>query len=123
MVSLRPWRRNAEREAEAVVVGVGPNALAALLRVMPMLLLLSGDAGSVVEVGCSESLLKPLLPCTVGSHPFSPLWIVDSASRALWCVCSRGETVGLMVSKLVEDVDLVSGGVPLSVRECRWLWV
>ena len=44
------------------------------------------------DVGFSEALLSPLLPCTVGSHPFSPLSILASSLPLfLWlrkCTCS-----------------------------------
>ena len=80
------------RACMAAMEDVRAGAVVAVLsrfRVMTMEMLLvgSGNAASVDELGFSESRLNPLLPCTVGNHPFSPLCIVDStprgASRAL----------------------------------------
>jgi hypothetical protein len=60
--------RSAAREEE--VADLGP-ALALAVRLLVMLR--SGEADSVEEVGFSEFLLKPLRPCTVGNQPSAPL--------------------------------------------------
>ena len=73
---VNPPRREERRiVAPRNSAGVGPRAAVdALFRFMPtQLVLLSGDAGSVVDAGFKESLLNPLRPCTVGNQPFSLL--------------------------------------------------
>lgn len=63
------------RRAIERVVGVAIGAFAVLLVVRFLVMLevvFSGCADSFEDVGSSESRLKPLLPCTLGSQPFSP---------------------------------------------------
>ena len=105
------WRGSRRGSGRVDDVGVGPDpeVLDARFRAIPALLR-SGEADSVEEVGCSESRLSPLLPCTVGSQPFSPLCIVASSLIVLDVEldCCLGEVGEVTVG---EDVDRGSGGV------------
>ena len=76
-------------------VGVGPScALAARPRVMPVprlelvsVVFSSGDADSVDGLGCKGPI--PLLPCTIGYQPLSPLYKVSSVGLSSSCVPRR----------------------------------
>lgn len=99
-----------------VVVGVGPVVLLAVrFLVIVAGVLVSGWADSVDEVGSRESRLRPLLPCTLGSHPFSPFWMVEVCcplrSRSVSLLRGVGGSRGDGSAGV--DVDLVRGGVSL----------
>ena len=81
-----------------------------------MLLLGSGAADSVdVDVGCRDSLFKPLLPCTVGSQPFSALCIPDVS---LDSVVSLGRGLVLGLPPAGELTVRKSGGASILDAEC-----
>ena len=123
-------------EGTEVVVGVAPRSVAARLRVMGPVVLDSAKAASVdEEMGSRDRLSSPLRPDTEGSHPFSPLWMVD----ATWAAgvmrspcCGQGESRGVfgVLVSTGEDADRVKGGALLRELvelllewECKWFWV
>ena len=110
------------RSSEA---GVGPTAAVdARLRFMPTPLVLgSGEAASVVEAGSKDSLVNPLRPCTVGSQPFSLLWMLSLRPCPCFCFLPPDSSRLLpILARLVLDLDRGRVGV-LSrglLFECRW---
>ena len=108
------------RRAIERVLGVGVGAFAVLLVVRFLVIvavLVSGCADSVEDVGSSESRLSPLLPCTLGSQPFSPFWMLEVSplpSTSVSLLRGAGGSRGSRGNGSVGvDVDLVSGGVSL----------